>query len=152
MNKAKRFLTMLLVAISVFVMAVPAFATTEDTIDTISVGSNYTLGERREKNSSTAAYLYMASAPTSHLYVQLMGCNSQGGSTVNKTSYKDAKYEYTHAAYVICRVDAKYSVHNSAYEDGYRNVRFNFKTISGYSGRLTYQWSPDSSGTYISAT
>lgn len=38
------------------------------------------------------------------------------------------------------------------YESGYRYAAYDFKTRNSTSGTLNYIWSPDSNGTYTSAT
>lgn len=41
---------------------------------------------------------------------------------------------------------------NQIYESGYRYAAYDFKTRNSTSGTLNYIWSPDSNGTYTSAT
>lgn len=41
---------------------------------------------------------------------------------------------------------------NQIYESGYRYAAYDFKTLNSTSGTLNYIWSPDSNGTYTSAT
>lgn len=150
MNKAKRFLTMLLVAISVFVMAVPAFADTRDWSNTYDAKTTFShKGILRPKEDNSACYLWITAAPKLHVYVQAQG----GDSRVNQTSYVAASTgEYTYAPYVACRTNVKYSVHNQIYENGYRTATFDFRTIDTVTGTVSYIWSPDSSRTYTSAT
>lgn len=41
---------------------------------------------------------------------------------------------------------------NQIYESGYRYAAYDFKTLNSTSSTLNYIWSPDSNGTYTSAT
>ena len=153
MDKVKRFLAMLLVALSLIVLTVPAFASTNDTEHTIPVASTFNQrGNARPKDSATACYLLIKRSPSTHVYVMAQGCSNTGAARANKTSYLAADGTYTNAPYVICRVNVKYSVHNQIYESGYRYAAYDFKTRNSTSGTLNYIWSPDSNGTYTSAT
>lgn len=98
-------------------------------------------------------YLYLENLGYSNynILVQAIGCISETDktSTVNLTVSNGVL-----AQYVSCREGLQYSIHSDIYEEGYRYASLRFQDRGEASGNtiITGWWSPDSIGTYTSAT
>lgn len=152
MNKAKRFLTMLLVAISVFVMAVPAFAApnTGNTEHSGNVTTSFSrIGNTRTKTNTTPCYLKITEATYTHAYVAVMSYTGVNNVYANLTALPGVTSST--CGYVACRMGLDLSLHNLIMERGYNNAILAFRYPSG-NGLIKFLWSPDSTKTYISVT
>lgn len=148
MKAFKRIVAVMLIALCfVSAIATSAFASTENSSGSVYL-SNGTgaYGEVRSKNGSTAVYLCITSAPTSHSYVGAYGCTSSGGSLRNLTYVNGSVVDY-----VVCRTGIDYSVHSKINEYSYGYARLGFTALTTASGTLYYTWSPDSSSSHVDA-
>lgn len=145
----KRIVPLILVVVMCVCMAAPAFASTTDSVGitrTIN-GSSYTHSNVREKDNDSSTYLYITSSSVTHTYVKASAYDSAGNYAKSCTLVNGS-----YAANVVCRRYVQYNVHNSVYESGYRLMALGFMNLTDSISSVTFTWSPDSSGTYTSAT
>ena len=157
MEKHKRFLFLIL-AVTTLVTAMIATASASNYTDREIVSFHIpyyrysTPLDPRDKEDSSPVYLYITDLSYSNynILVQALGCTSKTGSYSfeNLTVSNGAM-----AQYVACREGVQYSIHSDIYEEGYAYASLRFQDRGESSGNtITGLWSPDSIGTYTSAT
>lgn len=158
MKKAKRLLFLfltILILVPIVAVSVSASNYTDQNIYNFTVPYyNYSkLLTPRSKDDTTPLYLYLTEMGYSNynILVQTIGCTSATDttSTRNLTVSNGVL-----AQYVSCREGLQYSIHSDIYEEGYRYASLRFQDRGEASGNtiITGWWSPDSIGTYTSAT
>ena len=135
MKTKKRFFTLMLALALAVCMAVPAFASNEDSNFMIPIASNYTWGANevsgRKKDNSTSAYVnYNIPTSPNRIVVRIDGASGSAGPW----------YDCTSAIYGTSTSRRVAAV--TFGQKGY--VRIMARSADGSSGRANGRWSPDS--------
>lgn len=159
MKSYHRIIVLLVVLATLIALSASVFAAnTADTAfnDFFYEGDNNNYLPPREKTNTTPHYLYITSGTDATVRVKSLGSTNEDFANANNVfnaTYSNGGI----VAYVISRVGTKYSVHNLVYESlsSYNNKYASIAILGLYSkdnaGYVTGVWSPDSSGTYVSA-
>lgn len=146
-----RIIAVVLVIATVMLMSVVAFATntanTEFEDFVVNDSTERNLVPREKTDTSSHYFTYTTGTPVTVKVV------SNGTSTKTYVGGEILTYSNGQTvAYVACRRGTQYNIHNLVYEQGYRWARLAITSWWEHeSGPISGKWSPDSSGTYISA-
>ena len=152
MKKIKRvsaLLLLLVVFASTFAICASAANTTDRPFYHITINSttDFVILDPREKQDSSAVYLYTTNSGEDLHRTRVYGYNSITNTYTNRTWVNRAL-----VSYVNSRVDVKYSIHNNIYESGYRMAAIGFQGYYPINYMIEGWWSPDSANTYTDAT
>lgn len=149
MKTKKRFFTLMLALALAVCMAVPAFASNEDSNFMIPIASNYTWGANevsvRKKDNSTSAYVnYNIPTSPNRIVVRIDGASGSAGPWYDCTSVIYGTSTSRRVAAVT--FGQKGYVRQDVYERFGSNAwaRIMARSADGSSGRANGRWSPDS--------
>ena len=149
MKTKKRFFTLMLALALAVCMAVPAFASNEDSNFMIPIASNYTWGANevsvRKKDNSTSAYVnYNIPTSPNRIVVRIDGASGSAGPWYDCTSAIYGTSTSRRVAAVT--FGQKGYVRQDVYERFGSNAwaRIMARSADGSSGRANGRWSPDS--------
>lgn len=151
MKTAMRIIAVVLVIATMMLMSVVAFAAntanTEFANFVVNEDSERSIPPREKTDTSSHYFTFTTGTPATVKVV------SYGTSTNTYVGGENLTYSNGQTvAYVVCRRGTQYNIHNLVYEQGYRWARLAITSWWDYdAGPITGKWSPDSSGTYISA-
>lgn len=149
-STVKRVLTCIsAVAMAFSVMAIPAFASNEDSNFMIPISSDYSWGTNtvsvRKKDNTTSAYVnYNIPTSPSRIVVRIDGASGHSGSWFDCTSKIYGTSTYRRDAVVT--FGQKGYIRQDVYERFGANAwaRIRARTADGSTGTANGKWSPDS--------
>ena len=152
MKKIKRISALLLLLVvfaSTFAICASAANTTDYPFYRITINSttDFVKLDTREKQDSSAVYLYTTESSEELHRTRVYGYSSITNTYTNRTWVNGVP-----VSYVNSRVGVKYSIHNNIYESGYRMAAIGFQGYSSLNYMIEGCWSPDSANTYTDAT
>lgn len=152
MKKIKRISALLLLLV-VFASTFAICASAANTKDihfyriTINSTTDFVKLASREKQDSSAVYLYTTESSEELHRTRVYGYNSITNTYTNRTWVNGVP-----VSYVNSRVNVKYSIHNNVYESGYRMVAIGFQGYYPVNYMIEGYWSADSANHYTDAT
>ena len=155
MKTFQRIIVLFVVLVTVAVFPISAFAA--NTSDTPYTNFFYDSDQNRyldprEKTNTTPHFFHITNGSGNTVRIKSLGSRYENFAAATNMTYSNGSI----VSYVIARVGTKYSVHNLVYENlsAYQNKYASIAIVGLYdgdAGNVTGVWSPDSSGTYVSA-